>query len=56
MFMTDDSMHIGTITIEENITKWLSQEPTQNQFSLCLGIKMNDMPTTIIKTTENYLE
>lgn len=49
MFLTDDSVFIKDVNLPAHITEWIERNPFQNQFSLRLGLGMNNQPKNINK-------
>lgn len=42
MFMTDDAMYVDDINLNQKIFDWILSNPSQNQYSLRVGIGMDD--------------
>lgn len=55
MFMTDDAMFIDDVAIGSNTLKWISQDTLHNQYSLRVGIGMDDKDAHYIDNGD-YLE
>lgn len=46
MFMTDDAMYVNDVEIHEEMLKWISDNPLHNQYTLRVGIGMDDKNAT----------
>ncbi len=42
MFMTDDAMYVDDVNLNQKVFDWILSNPLQNQYSLRVGIGMND--------------
>lgn len=55
MFMTDDAMYIRPVDIPTEVFDWIANNPKHRQFSLRLGIGMNEHPDAV-RELDKYLE
>lgn len=55
MFMTDDAMYVNDINLNQKVFDWILSNPSQNQYSLRVGIGMDDEGAHYLDNGE-YLE
>ena len=48
MFLTDDSMFINQVELEQDIFDWINSSPVQRQFSLRMGVGKKKIPENVM--------